>query len=168
MDLYGADGRIHGRTADGVQEWSFGLDDTPPSLTPTALIPDLTAIDIMIPPDGGDALLIVADAASQGIVFIESDGTEYEYDVGSAPRSVYAQFDPAHTGVGDPDLIVTYVDGGGDPWMLIVDIRPPAFEQYELPVGFTANQALAWPTRQGPMSSWPCWAAATSFGIAER
>ena len=146
----------------------FGLDDTPPSLTPTALIPDLTAIDIMIPPDGGDALLIVADAASQGIVFIESDGTEYEYDVGSAPRSVYAQFDPAHTGVGDPDLIVTYVDGGGDPWMLIGH-PSTSFEQYELPVGFTANQALAWADPTGTHVLVAVLGGSNvSFGIAER
>ncbi|MEC8424955.1 MAG: putative metal-binding motif-containing protein, partial [Myxococcota bacterium] len=168
LHFYGTDGRLIGRTADGLQEWSFGVDAAPPVLTPEALLTGYTATDIEVPRDGADAWVVFADAASQGIVFIEPDGTESIHDVGSAPRSVGVQFDPAHSGVGDAEMFVTYVDGTGDPWLLIGD-PASGFQQYALPVDFTANQTAAW---ADPTGSYVLVAVLggndVAFGIAQR
>lgn len=168
LHFYGADGRMYGRTAAGVEEWSFDVEGDPPVLVEESLLTGYTAIDLEVPRGGDSDWLVIADAAAQGIVFIEPDGSESTFSVGSAPRSVNVQFDPAHSGVGDPDLFVTYVDGGGDPWLLI---GQPAtgFESYSLPVDFTANQAVAWADPTGAYVLVAVLGGSdVAFGIAQR
>jgi hypothetical protein len=149
LDFYNTTtGTLTARTASGVQTWDFGPLEEPPVLVEDTLLSGYTALDIEVPRDGDDDWLIIADAANLGIAFIEPDGSDTLYSLGNAPRAVNAVFDPAHTGVGDPDMFVAVVDGSGDPYLLVGQ-PSTGFDSYAIPVSFSATNAVAWPDPTG-------------------
>jgi hypothetical protein len=149
LDFYTAgEGSLTVRNAAGIQRWSFD-PATPPAFTVEDTLTGYTARDIEIPRDGSGRWTVIADQATQGVVFIAPDGTDSVYALSAAAVSANAQFDPAHVGAGDPDMFVGVVDGRGDA-MLLVGNPTSGFDRYDLLVDFTPTEAVAWadPTGQ--------------------
>ena len=96
----------------------------------------LQPLDIEILRETSSAWIVIADEASDSIVFVDDAGNEVEHAVTGGVISVDWRVTPSG------EIVVAYVDGSGVPGMLLGD-PDTGFEQASLDPGFTCTEASA-------------------------
>jgi len=136
LDVRGAVGSVFSSERGGIWEYSFDGTASDPTFTAAEYTASHAPLDIDIPADWSERVLVLADATSDSVVLLDADGATVIAD-GEVPLEVDVFED------SDGTLYVAYVTPGGDAH-LAWGTPGTGYTEIELTAGFAVSDVSVW------------------------